>query len=141
MDCLWLSGQPVFNQAVWMCQACGESQSSTLSCVSAPRPDKSEATAGQAPGTGLEKTESQPEEGGAAGGDFQPHSAKTEHLLCPSTPPPDRVFKQQCWDPSSSPQNPPGHLTTPDLNAAASPGGGEHLSYPLQPPLHQQPFP
>lgn len=67
----------------------GESQSPTLSCVSAPCPGKREAAAGQALGTGLEKAESQPEEGRAAGGDFQPHSAETEHLLCPLTPPPD----------------------------------------------------
>ena len=46
------------------------------------------------------------------------------------------VFKQQCWDPSCSPQNSPGCLATPNLKAAASPG-----QPPLQPPPHQQPFP
>lgn len=81
----------------------GDSQSSTLSCVSAPHPGKSEATAGQAPGTGLEKAESQPEEGQAAGGDFQPHSAETEHLLCPSTPPPDSSLQATVLGPLLQP--------------------------------------
>lgn len=80
---------------------------STLSCVSAPCPGKREAAAGQAPGTGLEKAESQPEEGRAAGGDFQPHSAETEHLLCPSTPPPDSSLQATVLGPLLQPPEAP----------------------------------
>lgn len=127
VDCLWLSGQPVFNQAVWTCQAWGESPSPP-SAVFLPRPGKSEATAGQAPGTGLEKAESQPERAGSWWWSSAPLKAETEYLgpefllltavfttvLGPLLQPPD------------PPPPHPRHLATPDLKAAASPG---------QPPL------